>query len=322
MRPWVDPAMSDSGGAPVLADGIARYVELFRAQSPAPDIETMRLTGDLTAHRFAQGFVPNVARYDSHVAAPGREIALRIFDPGGEGVRPAICYFHGGGFSMGSVESFDLVCAALCEAANAVVVSIHYRRLPDAGYADAQDDCDRAYAWTVRQSATLGVDPARIGVAGDSAGALFALACAANVRDADGHSPAFQLLFYGTFAMDPARADYAASRDPLLTADRIGHYISLFRRCGGLDARPAPVDRNDLAGLPLTHIVAAEHDPLRGEAGVLAERLAAAGVPTSFRLAPGMIHGFLRAVGVSPPARMELTRAIDAIRPQLSDTKG
>ncbi|MDT8760198.1 alpha/beta hydrolase [Sphingomonas psychrotolerans] len=299
---------------PALADGIAHYVELFRAQPPAGDLETMRLLGDLSAGRFAQDFAPAVDRYDSFIAAPGREIAVRVFDPGGDGARPAICYFHGGGFSMGSVESFDIACAALAEASGAVVVSVHYRRLPDVDYPAAQDDCDRALSWLGRQAATLGVDPYRVAVAGDSAGALFALATAAQAREA----VCCLLLFYGTFAMDPARPDYAASRDPLLTGDRVRSYIALFRGAGG---HSAPLDRTDLPGLPPTHIVAAEYDPLCGEAVALAEWMRAAGVAVSLQHAPGMIHGFLRAVGVSAPVRDELARAAAAVRPFLEGSR-
>lgn len=311
MRQWAE-AVRDRAGEPVLAEGIARYVELFRAQPPAGDVEAARLLGDLHAARFAQGFAPQVSRFDTQIAAPGREIPLRIYDPGGEGARPALAYFHGGGFSMGSIESFDIVGAALAEATGAVVATVQYRRLPDADYAAAQDDCDQAFAWMLRQAEALGVDPARIGVSGDSAGALLAYACAANARDAGGPVPVCMLLFYGTFAMDPERPVYARSRDPLLTGERVRQYIALFRRCGGLEAHPAPIDRADLAGLPPAHIVGAELDPLFSEAEALAARLGA-----SFRCAPGMIHGFLRAVGVSPDARAELARAADAVRPYL-----
>ena len=313
MRPLADPTVTGADVAVVLSSGLARYVALFRAQPPAADLAETRLLGDLTAHRFAQGFAPRVERFDSYVAAPGREIPVRVYDPGGDGARPALCYFHGGGFSMGSVESFDLVGAALAEATGAVVVSVHYRRLPDSSYAAAQDDCDRAFAWSVRQAEALGVDPARIGVAGDSAGALLALACAANARDAGGPVPVCQALFYGAFAMDPERSAYQASRDPLLSGERVRQYIALFRRCGGLDSHPAPVERDDLAGLPPAHMVAAEFDPLCGETDELAKRLDAAGVATSLRRAPGMIHGFLRAVGVSSDARDELARAAAAV---------
>ncbi len=306
MRLLADPAV------PAFAPGIARYVELFRDQPPAPDIETLRLLGDLHAARFAQGLAPRVSRFDTCIAAAGREIPIRIYDPGGPGPRAALAYFHGGGFSMGSIASFDLAAAALAEAIGAVVASVHYRRLPDSDYAAAQDDCDQAFAWLVRNAALLDVAPERIGAAGDSAGALLAFACAANARDHGGPVPACMLLFYGTFAMDPERPDYAGSRDPLLTGERVRQYIALFRRCGGLDAAPAPLDRADLAGLPPAHIVAAEFDPLRGEGEQFAERLGA-----SFRCAPGMIHGFLRAIGVSPDARAELARAAEAVRPYL-----
>lgn len=295
-----------------LADGMDRYVALVRAMPPAADVETMRLVGDLTGRRYAEGHAPQAARFDTFVAAPGREIALRIFDPGGEGLRPAICYFHGGGFAFGSVESFDIVGAALAEATGAVVASVQYRRLPETDYAGAQADCDAAFAWLGRQAEALAIDPARIAVAGDSAGALLALACGATAR------PICQLLFYGTFAMNPDAAAYQTALDPILTTDRVRQYIALFTRCGGLDVNPAPVDRQDLAELPPTHIVAAEHDPLCAEAVTFAARLEQAGVPTTIHIAPGMIHGFLRAVGVSAAARAELRAAAEAIRPLLS----
>lgn len=296
---------------PVFAQGIDRYVELFRAAAPSSDMAVMRLFGDMTADRFAQGYSPNVRRFDTYIAAPGREIAVRVYDPGGEGLRPAICYFHGGGFALGSVQSVDLISAALAEATGALLVSVEYRRLPDSDYPAAQADCDAAFAWLARIASVLNVDPARIAVSGDSAGALLALACAANARDAGGPVPVCQLLFYGTFAMDPNRPAYATAHDPNLTAPRVRNYIALYRDNGG---GPAPVDRADLAGLPPAHIVAAQYDPLCEEAGELADRLRAAGVPVTHHVAPGMIHGFLRAIGVSPPAREELAAAAQAIR--------
>ncbi|HWL47101.1 MAG TPA: alpha/beta hydrolase fold domain-containing protein [Sphingomonadaceae bacterium] len=301
-----------------LAEGIARYVALFGAQPAADGYPALRLVGDLLADRFAEGHAPAVRRFDTAIAVAGREIAVRLHDPGGPGLRPAICYIHGGGFTLGSIESFDLATAALAEATGAVVASVHYRRLPDSPYQAAQADCDQAFAWLTRNAAALAIDPARILLAGDSAGALMALACAANARDAGAPiRPAGLLLFYGTFAMDPDRPAYRDAGDPLLTQPRIATYIGLFVANGGLAAHPAPLDRDDLAGLPPTHIVAAEHDPLRDEAGELAARLAAAGVAVTHRVAPGMIHGFLRAVGVSGPARAELAMAAVAVRPIL-----
>lgn len=304
--------MNDGPDGLDLAEGIEQYIELFRAQPPSADLDTMRLLGDLNAFRFDGDFAPHVRTYTTFIAAPGREIPVKVFDPGA-GRRAAICYFHGGGFALGSSESFSVATKALASAANALVISVHYRRLPEADYASAQDDCDQAFAWMVRQAEALDIDPDVAGVAGDSAGALLALACAANARDGGGPAPAFQMLFYGAFSMDANRPQYTASRD-MLTHDRIRGYIDLFRRCGGLDRHPAPLDRPDLAGLPPTHVVAAEHDPLRDEAAELAEKLAAAGVRTSFQLAAGMIHGFLRAAAVSGSARAEIAKATDSMR--------
>ncbi|MES2497366.1 MAG: alpha/beta hydrolase [Pseudomonadota bacterium] len=300
-----------------LAEGIDRYVALFRDQPPSSGMAAMRLTGDLLADRFAGDHRPAVRHFDTAIAAPGREIGVRIHDPGRGGQRPAICYLHGGGFALGSIESFDIATAALAEATGAVVASVHYRRLPETPYAGTQSDCDEGFAWLVRNTASLDVDPARIILAGDSAGALLALAAAANARDMGTAVPAGLLLFYGTFTMDAGRAAYRTARDPLLSQPRIASYVSLFVDAGGLTAGPAPADRSDLAGLPPTHIVAAEFDPLCGEACELAERMAAAGIDISIRIAPGMIHGFLRAAGVSAAARDELAKAAAAISPWL-----
>ncbi|ODP36294.1 alpha/beta hydrolase [Sphingomonas turrisvirgatae] len=312
MRPSAEADGGADRHAPPLASGISHYIELFRRTPPASDLATLRLNGDLGAWRFA---APSTARrFDTTIAAGGRSIPVRVYDPGDSGARPAICYFHGGGFSMGSIESLDVVGAALAEQCGAVVVSVQYRRLPEADYAAAQSDCDAAFAWTIRQAEVLDIDPARTGVAGDSAGALLALCCAANQRDARHAMPAFQLLFYGTFAMDPARAAYARSHDPLLTGERVRQYIALFRDKGGLVAHPAPVDRPDLGGLPPTHVVAAELDPLCDEAEALVAALKAGGVPATLRVAPGMIHGFLRALAVSDAARIELSQAAGALQ--------
>jgi acetyl esterase len=314
MRPLAEAVGTAERHAPPLASGISHYIDLFRDTPPAPDLATMRLNGDLGAWRFARADDARVRRYDTSIAIDDCSIPVRVYDPGGGGMRPAICYFHGGGFSMGSIESFDIIGAALAERCSAVVVSVHYRRLPEADYAAAQADCDATFAWMIRQAEALGIDPARTGVAGDSAGALLALCCAANQRDSGRPRPAFQLLFYGTFAMDPARPAYAASRDPLLTGERVRQYIALFHARGGLEGHPAPVERTDLAGLPPTHVVAAELDPLREEAGELVAALQAAGVAASMRVAPGMIHGFLRAIAVSDAARAELNRAAIALQ--------
>lgn len=304
--------------APVLADGIASYVELFRQQPPADTLAGMRLTGDLAAHRFTGGAQAAIARFDTAIALPGREIAVRIHVPAGHGPLPAICYFHGGGFSHGSIESFSGAAEALAEASGAIVASVQYRRLPDSDYRAAQDDCDAAFAWLTRHAATLGGDPDRIVLAGDSVGALFALNRALRSRGASPH-PAALLLFYGAFALRREDPAYHGAADPLLTPERIAAFVELYEGCGGPAQGPAPLDRTDLGGLPFTLVVAAEHDPLAVDSICLRKTLEAAGVPARLHVAPGMIHGFLRATGVSTAAREELRQISETLWRKLQD---
>ena len=292
-----------------LAEGIARYVELFRQQQPAETLAGMRLSGDLGASRFAESG-DRLETFDTAIALPGREVAVRVHAPDGEGPHPTICYFHGGGFSHGSTASFDVASHALARASGAQVVSIQYRRLPDSDFAAAQEDCDAAFAWLARNAALLGADPARLVLAGDSVGALFALNCALANRG-QGIQPNALLLFYGAFALRRQDDAYHGAGDPLLGPDRIAAFVNLYARCGG--PRPA-LDRPDLGGLPPVHLVAAQHDPLAVDSVWLAEALGAAGVKVGLRVAPGMIHGFLRAVALSPPVREELRLAADAVR--------
>lgn len=294
-----------------LAEGIARYAELFRQQPPAGTLAGMRLSGDIAAWRFADAGGDGPASFDTAIALPGREVAVRIHLPEGEGPHPAICYFHGGGFSHGSTASFDVATRALARESGALVASVHYRRLPESGFAAAQDDCDAAFAWLARNAALLGADPARLVLAGDSVGAFFALNCALADRDAGVRA---LLLFYGAFALRGDDDAYHGAGDPLLNPQRIAAFVDLYERCGGPACRPYPLSRNDLGGLPPVQIVSAQHDPLAVDSARLADALRAAGVTVDLRVAPGMIHGFLRAVAVSPPARAELRRAAQALR--------
>ena len=119
-----------------LAEGLATYIELFRAAPPLADLAAARLAGDLGAGRFAAGEqFADITRCDTWIVAEGREIAVRLYTPEVRTTRGAICHFHGGGFSHGSVATFDLVGAALAQASGTLVASVEYRRLPDSGQA-------------------------------------------------------------------------------------------------------------------------------------------------------------------------------------------
>jgi acetyl esterase len=139
-------------------------------------------------------------------------------------------------------------------------------------------------------------------VAGDSVGALLATISSAMARDRDGPRLVCQLLMYGAFALQPDRACYTGSRDPLLTSDRVANFISVYHAQRDTSFYPPPLGLSDVSGLPPAIIVTAEHDPLLNEGFEYAERLRSAGVPVETSTASGMIHGFLRAMKMSPEA--------------------
>jgi acetyl esterase len=291
--------------SPVLAGGLELYIELMRpGKGGKPQkLSSQRLRADLNACDLQgpprAGAIKTLTTF---IVRDGQEIAVRLYHPGAQIQRPGICYFHGGGFTFGSIESFDVVAAGLAEHTGAVVASVQYRRLPENSYRSAQEDCYAALVWLHDHADDLRIDPSRMAVAGDSVGALLATISSAMARDRDGPRLVCQLLMYGAFALQPDRACYTGSRDPLLTSDRVANFISVYHAQRDTSFYPPPLGLSDVSGLPPAIIVTAEHDPLLNEGFEYAERLRSAGVPVETSTASGMIHGFLRAMKMSPEA--------------------
>jgi acetyl esterase/lipase len=287
---------------PALAEGLADYLAAVRRPPGAPlPLETARLLADRDAYRIAFPRPEGMIVANSYIVGAGSETPVRLYRPAGEGPLPAIVYLHGGGFT-------GCFATALAEAAGAVVVSVHYPRLPEATPRDALEASYAALLWVARMANALQIDPARIAVAGDSAGAFLATHLAVLARDRGGPALACQLLCYGVYDLDPGRPAYAEARDPVLTRALIEAVIAAYREA---DARsdaplPVPLEIGDLSGLPPVVMLGAEYDAVLAEAGDYAERLRAAGVRVEARIAPGMCHGFLRAVRFSAPARGEM----------------
>lgn len=294
---------------PVLAEGIEQYLAAVRRPSPPPpSLEAGRLLADRAAHRLAYRRPPGMAVCDSYVADGAAETPIRIYRPIAEAGLPAIVYLHGGGFTTGSVESYDCLAAALSEATAAVVISVHYARLPDATPREALEQGYGILCWAARMAGALGIDSTCLSVAGDSAGAFLAAHLAVLSRDRGGPGLACQLLSYGMYDLDLTRPAYAEARDPVMTRALAESVIGAYRTCDARSDDPvcAPLEIADLSRLPAAVMLGAEHDPLRAEAGDYAARLRAAGVAVTERVAPGMCHGFLRAVAFSQPARDEM----------------
>ncbi|MGY0500331.1 alpha/beta hydrolase [Nocardia sp. FBN12] len=246
-------------------------------------------------------------------AADGSDIEVVVFRPERriEQPLPGIAYFHGGGFVFGDAGTDVRVPSALAADLGAVVVSVNYRLAPEYPFPTAFNDCFAALTWLAGDN-DLGIDPARIVVAGISAGAGLAAAVALAAREIGGPALCFQAL------------DSPVLDDRLLTASATEYTDSpLWNRQNSIDSwchylgvdadrhrtshYAAPARARDLAGLPPTYIAVSSFDPLRDEGIDYAQRLTRAGVPTELQLFPGTFHG---SSGVFPQAA--ISRRINA----------
>jgi acetyl esterase len=223
----------------------------------------------------------------------------------GAGLSPALLFVHGGGWVVGSRSSHDPLCRALARKAAVAVVSIDYRRAPEAPFPAALEDVVTAMRWLFHEGARLRLDPGRIGIAGDSAGGNLAAVAARKARDL-GLALRSQLLLYPATSARCDSPSYVECGEGLgLTAADMRWFWARYLGNGGDadDPDASPLLADDLAGLPPADVITAEHDVLRDEGEAYASRLAAAGVPTVRLRALGMPHAFLNFIGLSEAAR-------------------
>ena len=236
---------------------------------------------------------------DRTIPGPGGAIPLRLYAPAGDADnRPLVMFFHGGGFVFGGIDGYyDHVCRVVCAHAGCCVISVAYRLAPEDKFPAATDDCYAALQWAVMHGRELGVDTAKVFVAGGSAGANLAAVAALRARDTGGPALCGQLLFYPlTDYHTPATASSLAfAKGYYLTrADVIWFWEQYLRN--EADARnpyAVPLQAQTLAGLPPALVITAEYDPLRDEGERYAQRLRDDGVPVTLSRYAGMVHGFL-----------------------------
>ena len=287
----------------------------FFAQMPPIDYATITPDALREANRPIQmGPPPAVAEVrDLTLDLPGRAVGARFYVPEGAGENPAlVLFYHGGGWVIGNLESHDATARALARASGAAVLSVDYRLAPETRFPGPLDDCYDALLWAVAHAGELSIDPAKLAVAGDSAGGNLAAAVAIRARDEGGPKLTHKLLIYPVADADFERASYAANGGGayfLSTAMMQWFWAHYVDDVDAPHSHAAVLRHEDLAGLPPATVLVAQYDPLRDEGLAYADALAAAGVPVESEEAPGMIHGFFSMFEAVPDAMPYIERA-------------
>jgi acetyl esterase len=242
------------------------------------------------------------------LALDGRTITMRQYSPRPHGwaePMPALLYFHGGGFTIGSIDTHDRICRMLAADADCLVFSVDYRLAPEHPFPAAVDDAFDSLHWLLAQADALGVDRQRIAVGGDSAGGTLAAACAIHARDR-AIPLALQLLIYpGTSGGQGTESHRRLATGYLLDADVIRWFLGNYVP-GAVDRddwRFAPLNAPSLARVAPAWIALAEYDPLVDEGLDYAERLRTAGVAVDCTVYAGMVHAFFQHAGFVLAAR-------------------
>jgi acetyl esterase len=263
---------------------------------------------------------PVAAVADRRVPGPAGELPVRVYTPEGSPPFPIVVFFHGGGWVVGTLDTYDPLCRALAAATPAVVVSVDYRLAPEHRWPAAVEDAYAATEWASRNAAALGGVQHRLAVAGDSAGGNLAAVVALGARDRGGPAIGFQLLVYPVLDAAGDTASWREYADGYhLTADGMRWYWDHYLGgAGGAAPDASPLRAAFVGGLPPALVIGAEYDILRDEGEAYAARLAEAGVDASASRHAGVVHGFVRWRAVTGAAGDALQEAATALRSALA----
>lgn len=251
------------------------------------------------------------------IPGPADQIPIRIYTPQGLGPFPVVVHIHGGGWVIGSLDTCDDVCRALCNLSESLIVSVDYRLAPEHRYPAGLDDCYAALQWVAEHAPSINGDAARIALCGDSSGGNLAAATALYARDHGGPNATFQALIYPVTNCGFDTASYHQKACGFgLTRDAMVFFWTSYLAVPehGNDAYASPLRASNLTGLPPALIVTAEHDPLRDDGEAYAARLHREGVPVHVTRYLDMNHGFFNCGAMYDSAARAIHEVADSLK--------
>ncbi len=295
----------------VKAAAVGRLGNQVRGNGPMPGVAESRVQMAKMAGQLDRK-APEIVRIEDFAVTGGDgPVMARLYSNHRDKTtpRPAMVYFHGGGFVQGDLETHNELCAKLAKWWGGVVIAVDYRLAPEHPYPAGADDCTAAYLDIVSRAAELGLDAANIGVGGDSAGGCFAAVTAQQLRNANQQIPRFQLLIYPvTDGHINSESVNELADAYVLPKNRMVWYRDMYAGAfSDFDApKFSPLLADDFSGLPESYIITGGFDPLVDDGAEYAKMLQTAGVPTVHRHFEGQVHGFVNLTKVIPDGTVAL----------------
>src|SRR5436305_3181209 len=287
--PWIDPEL-------VAAGKLLQEKGLVAPDRTVASIPEVRAAQERIGGFLGEGSVPLPGERDLSLPGPHGQVPCRLYPPEGVERPPLLVYAHGGGFMQGSIPSWDHFLRDLVRQSGVAALSVDYQLSPEAKFPVAFDEIVAMTRLAAREGAGFGIDPSRLALGGDSAGANLALAAALAMRDAGETALRFQLLIYGCFSTDcdsPSWQRFGQGAGLSQAGMKWIWQTYLEKPEQRNDWRAAPA-LADLAGVAPAHLIVGSLDPLLDDSNNLAVKLKAAGVPCDLTIYQGLNHGFIR----------------------------
>ena len=303
---------------PEMAAAVAESQRLYAELGPVAAEDPVALRAAYAHERaFWNAVKPELAGVENlTMPGPGGPLACRLYRPSRASRLPALVYFHGGGWALGNLDTHDRIMRLLALKSGAAVIGVDYRLAPEHKFPAAWDDALASLRHVAKESSALGIDPGRLAVGGDSAGANLSVATCLALSAAERSAVKIQLLYYGVFGLtDSASARAFGNDTDGLSRTAMDRYRGWLRRDASDLADPRFDNLSaDLRGLPPAFIAASALDPLLDDSRSLAQLLTGAGVTNELVIYEGVLHGFLHYSRIVGKAMQALDAGAAALK--------